>query len=335
VRFLSFVLISLAGSSTILLASDAIKASQDLLLKGDYAQAEASLRDALKTGEADAPDRAAILNNLGDLLREEDRTAEARPCFESVLGLRDVPWIQRFSALMGLADLDRQDRAWTESVGFWNQAMAIAASHDARILESFAMRGLGVTWLDQGNTARAEPLLKRALNTTESDAGIPSYRLAVALDSLASLYRAEDKRSMAEELWTRELEIDRATLGDNHPQTALVMGHLAEAWSMDGDSERARRYSSQATGIMRRHFQANSVAVASALVNEAMVEQRAKQLDAAAARYAQALQILRTTTGSDEGAALVARLYAAVLAQLHRGREAKQVISEVTAFRSK
>src|SRR5665213_1240394 len=82
-------------------------------------------------------------------------------------------------------------------------------------------RGLGETWLDQGNIARAEPLLKRALTATESDAGVPRYRVAGALDSLARLYRLEDKRSMAEELWTRELEIDRATLGDDHPRQRL------------------------------------------------------------------------------------------------------------------
>ena len=121
---------------------------------------------------------------------------------------------------------------------------------------------------------------------------------------------------MAEDLWTRELQIDREVMGTDHPQTALVMGHLAEAWALDGDFDRARNYSRQAVEIMNTHFDHVSTPVACALVNDGMVEQHARNFAGAAQRYSAALAIFQSSSsesGAEERA--VSRLYKAAAAR--------------------
>ena len=305
-----------------------------LRLKGDYARAESVLREALQV-TGDTPDKAPLLNELAELLREQDRGSEARSYFQAALNVKDVSWQARLGAIMGLADIDRQEQAWHESTSQWNEAIGIAQAHANTVYESFAIRGLGETWLNRGDMSRAEPLLRRSLALLENTPGVPEYRLGLALDTLATLYRLQGKTGLAEELWMRELQIDRKMFGDNHPQTALVMGHLAEAWSWDGDTKGARDYSRQVTSIMESHFNGHSPAVASALVNEAVVEQRANCLEVAAGLYARAFGIVKSTRPSSPVSDTVARLYAGVLSQLHRDREAKQILAEASAFHTK
>jgi tetratricopeptide (TPR) repeat protein len=330
----SIIFLYPAAFSALLVAADPLEVYRSLRLKGDYAEAESVLRQALQTS-GDTPDKAFLLNDLAELLREQERGTEARSYFEAALNVRDVSWQARFGAIMGLADIDRQEQAWQESTSEWNQAIAIAQAHANPLYESFASRGLGETWLDRGDMSRAEPLLKRSLAQVENKPDIPAYRLSLALDTLATLYRLQGKTSLAEDLWLRELELNRKIFGDRHPQTAVVMGHLAEVWSWKGDTERARDYSRQVTSIMKSHFNGRSPALASALVNEAVVEERAHRLEKAAGLYAEAFSILQSERPCSNVSRAVARLYAGVLVQLHRGREAKQIVAEASGFPAK
>jgi hypothetical protein len=113
------------------------------------------------------------------------------------------------------------------------------------------------------------------------------------------------------------------------------MGHLAEAWSSHGDTERARDYSRQVTSIMQSHFTNDSPAMVSALVNQAVVEQRAQRLEDAAALYARAFNIIESIRPYSNVSQAVAKLYAGVLSQLHRGREAKRIVAEASSLNAK
>jgi len=311
-------------------AADPLQVSQDLHIRGDYQGAESILRESLKS-EPDNQRRAAFLNRLADLLREQDRSGEARLLFEETLDLTGISWRLRFAALMGIADLDNQDRLWARSASEWNDLIALAVSNGDRVYESYGIRGLGEMWLNQGDYARAEPLLKRAMALIVNE-GATADRMAVALDSLATLYCSEDKTSMAEDLWQRELKLVRGLFGDYHPQTGLVLGHLAEVSAKDGDFARAREYSRQVVSIMTSHFAADSIPVAVAFINSAIVEERARAFDASAEFFAKALDILRTSGHRPAATAEIAKMYADVLSQLHRKREAKQVVAEFSIF---
>jgi tetratricopeptide (TPR) repeat protein len=305
---------------------DTLRKSQQARRAGDYQGAEQMLRDAL-AGSLPEQVRIAALNDLGDLLREQDRRDESRALFTEALNSHGAQWTHTFGSLLGLADLDRQEQLWDSSVERLTAASNLARAHQDTLLEAFANRSLGETWMDAGNTSRAEPLLRKALSAMEASRDVPKERLAVALDSLASLYRLENKMALAEDTWMRELEIHRATLGEYHPQTAMVMGRLAELWSARGDFDQAREWSQRTLEVMVGKFGEDSEAAGSAMVNAGVIEQRASRLETAASLYARALNIFSHRPAERNSAKEIAHMYAEVLARQHKGREARQVIA--------
>lgn len=312
----------------------AVAQSRELRLKGDYKGAEQLLRGIL-AGPLDARTRIKVCNQLGDLLREEDRRDEAMELFDQALNSPEADWIERFGSLLGIADIDRVNQNWTKSAQELNTAADMAREHGSDLFEACADIGLGQVWLDQRDYSRAEPLLRRSLAVLQGSPDVPQERVALALDSLAELYRRENKIAMAEDAWMRELTIHRQVFGTYHPQTAVVMERLAETWSLEGDFDKARDWSRQSLEIMQGKFGERSLAAGSAMVGAGLIEQRANHLDAAADMYGRALDIFRASSTDQDAIKEVGELYAGVLSRMHKGREAKQVMGQIQAFHSK
>jgi tetratricopeptide (TPR) repeat protein len=300
----------------------------------DYPEAERLLREALVSPACDSESKGLIRNNLADLLREEGRSTEAQPLFKESIDTNAVSWKQRFSALIGLADIDRQKGDWEASVNQWNEALEICRRELDAGAEAVALHGLGMTWLQAGETARAEPLLRRSLWIMESNSDMPPEQLASAHSGLAELYRSENKLALAEDEWSRALRIDRTVLGDAHPQVAVLMEMLADVYSARGEFGLARDYSTRAAVTMSSSFGENSMPVAVALVNFAAVEHRASALDAAAKDYERALDIARLHPEYRALQVLIIQRFADLLKAMHRPREAKALDIEARSFRS-
>src|ERR1035438_7808974 len=282
------------------LASRFAAASSDLAdvyrTMGDYPGSERLLREALDSPSCDADSRAILRNNLADLLREEGRSAEAQPLFKESIGLDAISWQQRVGALIGLAEITREQGDWTASINGWNEALEICRRERDERAEAIALRGLGRTWLSSGGTARAEPLLRRALRIMVNNADMPHEEVANAHSGLADLYRAENKLALAEDEWLRALQIDRTALGETHPQVAILMVKLSEVYSARGEFGVARDYATRASQTMSGSFGENSLPAATALTNQAAVEQCAGDLDSAAKDYERAIRIDRKST---------------------------------------
>jgi tetratricopeptide (TPR) repeat protein len=305
---------------------------------GDYAGSERLLREALASpsstsGEAES--RAMLRNNLADLLREEGRSSEAQPLFQQSLDLGAISWQQRVGALIGLAEIDRQNRDWAASINRWNEVLEICRRERDERAEAIAMRGLGITWLNSGAAARAEPLLRRGLRKMEDNADMPLEEVANAHSSLADLYRSENKLALAEDEWLRALEIDRTVLGEIHPQVALLMAKLSEVYSSRGEFGLAREYAMQASETMSGSFGENSMPVATALTNLAAVEQRAGDLDGAAKDYERAIRIARSYPEHRSLQIAIIRRYAGLLKVMHRPGEAKALYVEAQSFQAR
>ncbi len=300
---------------------------------GDYPRAEQALRDGL-TGPVDAPHRAILTSDLADLLREEGRVSESRPLFDAVLKDSPSP-IRQIDAIIGLADLDRQTRQWDSALARLESAARMAREIHSVELETFAVRGMGNAWLDSGNIAQAEPLLRRAVALSETIEPPDPTETGDALACLGFLYRMEGKPGLAEDALVRALEIKRGVLGDGHPQLASILQMLADVSSGTGDFESARRYTRQSIDILTSHFGEDSVAAAVALANSAEIEVRAQNFESARNSYQRALVSLRRYR-ADAAPLLpgVLERYAALLKRMHRGREAKPLIAEARSIRS-
>jgi tetratricopeptide (TPR) repeat protein len=295
---------------------------------GDYPGAERLLREGLDSTSCDAESKALLRNKLADLLREEGRSTEAQPLFTESIGLNAVSWKQRVSALIGLADIEREKGDWDASINRWNEALDICRRERDAGAEAVALRGLGITWLNAEEPARAEPLLRRSLWILENASDVPAEQVASAHSGLAELYRSENKLALAEGEWARALRIDRTSLGDAHPQVAILMEMLADVYSARGEFGIARDYSTQASHAMSGSFGENSMPVAAALTNRAVVEERAGDRDAAAKDYARAIDIARGHPEHRSFQVLVIHRYSGLLKAMHRSREAKALLAQ-------
>lgn len=299
---------------------------------GDYKGAERVLREMADSPTPDDESRAFIRNNLADLLREEGRMEEARQLFIQTIDAPGVTERLRAGALIGLADIDRQQADWESSIHRWNEVLEVSRREHDDAMETIALRGLGSTWLRSGNASRAEPLLRRALNLIESDPDMPPEEAAGAHSALAELYRSENKLALARNEWTRALEIDRPLLGETHPQVAILMEMLSDVYSALGEFNTALDYASKASASMTCSFGEDSMPVATALTNQAGVEQRANDLDAAARHYDRAIHIARLYPEHRPLQMTMMERYAALLKVMHRTREARALLAERHAW---
>ena len=323
------------------LASRLAAASSDLAdvyrTMGDYSGSERLLREALDSPcqVCDADSRAILRNNLADLMREEGRGAEAQPLFKESIGLTGISWQQRVGALIGLAEISREQGDWTAGINGWNEALEICRRERDERAEAIALRGLGMTWLNSGGTARAEPLLRRALRIMENNADMPHEEVANTHSGLADLYRAENKLALAEDEWSRALQIARTVLGETHPQVAVLMAKLAEVYSARGEFGIARDYAMRASRAMSGSFGENSLPAATALTNQAAVEQCAGDLDTAAKDYERAIRIARAYPEHRSLQLAMIQRYAGLLKEMHRPGEAKALYLEARSFQAK
>ena len=215
----------------------------------------------------------------------------------------------------------------------WNTVAAMAREHHDPALEAVACRGLGAAWLEQGNTARAEPLLRRALSVFESDPR-SADQAAPTLSYMAQLYLDEDKPALAEEALARVLANDKRAFGESHPQVAVLLEMMGDAAALGNHVELARSYYGRALRIMAEKFGENSMMTGAVFANWAVAEQRAGDAGRAAAEFANALAILRSGGRETEGlrATVLAR-YANLLKSMHRAKEAHALLAEAKSFR--
>ena len=235
---------------------------------------------------------------------------------------------------MALAELDRDTQNWSASVEEWNTTAEAARQKSYTAGEGAAVRGLGRTWLDQGNVARAEPLLKQALAIFEDGPARDEGQAAGTLSSLGDLYLVEGKTGLAEEAYQRALQGEERELGPTHPQVALVLEALAGTLALRNDAELARNAMDRAEKIFASRFGERSKMMAGIYANRGGIEERLHNPDRAAEWYRKALDAI----GADSAnltplRARVLTQYAAILKGMHRKREANALLAEAKAFR--
>jgi tetratricopeptide (TPR) repeat protein len=305
-------------------------------LLGDYASSESVLRDALAPPQLRPDVRSTLLAYLGDLMREEGNFAEARHLLVEAESIPESSPKQRLDTAVAIADLDRDTHNWEASANEWNHTAERARDRHELGIEAACIRGLGQTWLDQGNVARAEPLLKKALAMYTAPPLSDESQTGTILTSLGQLYLTEDKTALAEEALTRALAIEQRGLGATHPQIALILELLAENAALSNRLELARTYFQHAEVILTSRFGERSSMAAGVYANWGGVEERFGKLGPAADRYRKAVDAL-STAGPDLDAYRnhVMTEYARVLKSSHHKQEAAEVLAQARNFRAR
>lgn len=164
-------------------------------LQGRYTEAEALQREVLALARSHyGPAHwrvAEALCNVAANLAGQLRRAEAAPLYEEALDIRrqifgEKHW-QVAQVLLLLAELNRHDKNYSKALGLARQAYDVFAAGEGpdHPYTAHALREIGLSYLDQGRLAEAEPFLRRCLEIRQKKLEPRHPDLAKAQVSLA------------------------------------------------------------------------------------------------------------------------------------------------------
>ncbi|MEO8132295.1 MAG: tetratricopeptide repeat protein, partial [Bryobacteraceae bacterium] len=156
---------------------------------------------------------ATTYNNYGDLLMEKHEFAKARDMYAKALG------------------------AWQD------------ARDDKRSRMAFAMSKLAAAYNVNGDSVRAEALLKQAIVMLRKP-GIPeSVDLATSLDSLGKIYTYQRHYQQAEPLFQESIAVAKRVMGERDVAYAIGLENLATMHRLSGNSARSQPLLTKAIAI--------------------------------------------------------------------------------------
>lgn len=179
---------------------------------GHYPAAEAALRKVL----AVHPNDPLVLTNLGLVLTEEAKFAEAEQLHQRALELN------------------------VQALG----------PNDPEVAD--VLRNMSVLYGYQGNLAKAESLLRRALAIDGKALGSEEPETATLQADLATVYWLEGKSGDAEGYLQHALEIDEKVLGPEHPETVDMRLDLAIFTALRGDIDESELLLLRIQGVVNR-----------------------------------------------------------------------------------
>jgi tetratricopeptide (TPR) repeat protein len=302
---------------------------------GDYAGAEAMLREALAMPQISAETRVKTINALADLVRDQGHMTEVRQLLRQTAGVPGLPWNVQIDSLMGIAGLEREAGSALESVARWSEALELARANHSVSYEAVCLRGLGDALQETHEVARAIPLLRRSVYLVESvDSPEPTQReifqLANSRRSLAEAELMDRKPLEAEELAQQAIDdVEKASLA-THPQAAALFDTLAEALAARGKLGPALEALQRAKSILVAHFGDQSTIAIATASKKGVLEERAGHSEEAVRDLGAAITgIGRDRTDLARTRLRLLEYYAAALEATHRKQQAKAMRAEI------
>ncbi|MGO8948210.1 MAG: tetratricopeptide repeat protein [Ktedonobacterales bacterium] len=143
----------------------------------------------------------------------------------------------------------------------------------------------------------AEPLAERTVHLFEQALGPEHPLTAMALGTLADLYREQGRYELAQPIYQRSLRHLEQTLGAEHPQIAYALEGLANLLRKQGDNAGAESYYQRALSIRERHLGQHHPETAQTVHELAILRQQQGNLNEACALAEQALAIRSRSLG--------------------------------------
>ena len=295
--------------------------------RGQHAQAEELLREALQLAEAvgEPVGVCSVLGNLGQLLRDRGRLREARAVYERLVSLAagGVDVEHEMTGVSALALLERRSGRFESARSHYQRALRLALDAGIPFAECSSRMGLGNLALELGqlDEAEAEYLKVRALcrrmgwRQTE---GKIEGNLALVARGRGDLQGAAEASGRALGVF-EDLQLPR--------EAALARGNLGSAVLALGDLRRAEVMLSRSARTLRAlGDQASEAEILGPLAEVAL----ARGDLASAASHLQAAETRMRRLGDPLGLALV--LARRGLLELRGGRGAEGTLREARAL---
>lgn len=274
--------------------------------QGRFKEAAAYLSKALATSRTEFGDgdpRTAVAKlGMGRLYLEQSRLSEAEEFLLAAAGVLDSveppDHNSRIACGIALGTLYAAEGRYTGAL-----AILQRAAEEARQLGEMnpwyadVLAQLGGLYRIEGNQARSEPLLRKALAIYEASAGqdAPKVGYVLLLQSMNAL--TEKKSSIAESEVRRALAIFQKAGGADSRMSALAEYRLAEAMAQQGKNAEAEDLLKAALSIQERTYPNGHTVIADTLYDLAEVEVSQRHYTEAAWSYERAISIYEKADG--------------------------------------
>lgn len=318
--------------------SSDLQTARKLQVEGRYAEAETLYRQMLETGEYLPRDEAKIYNNLGSVLFEAGRPADAEPfirraiqCWEKDSATAGV--LKLGAAYNNLGAIQRAKGNPREAEASYRKAMEILRA--ANDFESLApvLSNLGTLYAaDRARYAEAEAMQREALQIRERN-GRNDPQLGNSYSALAQLLQARDRFEESEAMHRKALQVHEATLPARHPQLARDRANLAFLYRTTNRLAEAEAMYLRSLVDFEQSVGRKHPDYATTLNNIAKIRAEVGDRKTAASLYRQAIATWEDSLGADHPnvAAGLSNL-ADLLRVEHRYEQAAQLLRRVVAI---
>ncbi|HJZ31641.1 MAG TPA: tetratricopeptide repeat protein [Hyphomicrobiaceae bacterium] len=265
------------------------------------AEAEALFRRALANDEKLDDERVfSDLINLGWVLHDTNRLSEAEPLLRRALALaQNGPNHEQARALNSLGTLLASANRLAEAETLFRRALPLAEEFGYGPHIATTLSNLAGLLQETNRPTEAEALYRRALAIAEQSFGPEHPNVATPLNNLATLLQGRKRYTDAEPLFRRALAIGEKTLGPEHPKVALRLSNLAELLTATERRAEAEPLLRRALAIDEKSLGADHPRVATDLNSLAAVLKDTIGVEAAEPLVRRALAIDELGYGSD------------------------------------
>jgi len=294
---------------------------------GDFARAASLLEEAVALRRQEQGGRhlalSALLAELGDTYRMQERYAEAERMLKEALGIerallgRDHPRIARHLNDLALVLRDAGDYAAAEPLAREALAMRRRLLDENDPAVAASLNDLAALLRRRGAYAEALPLYQEALSIRRRAYPGDHWLVAETINNVGVQLRALGDLTAAEPLLREAAAMYRRIYGDSHPYTAVADANLAFLLTNKGELDEAERLLLAALPVQRRAYGATHHQVTYLLHRLGSVALNRGELDRAETLFTDALRYALEGVGA--GHPDVARGHHA-LGVLHRLR---------------
>jgi CHAT domain-containing protein/tetratricopeptide (TPR) repeat protein len=166
-----------------------------------------------------------------------------------------------------------------------------------RLAQATKLNTQAVQWYQQGQYAKAEPLLRQALDLRKEVLGPKHPAYASSLNNLALLYHHQGDYAKAEPLYRQALDLHKEVLGPKHPDYASSLNNLAALYKAQGDYAKAEPLYRQALDLRKEVLGPKHPDYASSLNNLATLYHHQGDYAKAEPLHRQALDLRKEVLG--------------------------------------